>query len=75
MRFKKFGAITGASGLILALAAIRATGDGVRRPRGGPADSPAGWWSYTGVDAVFVADKLSANGRGSPTSRSRAARR
>lgn len=65
MRFKKFGAITGGllAGLILALTpfgqqATASVGPGEDRQ----ISSPAGWWSYTGVDAAFVADKLSANG-------------
>ena len=57
MRLKKFGAITGGllAGLILALTpfgqqATASVGPGEDRQ----ISSPAGWWSYTGVDAAFA---------------------
>jgi hypothetical protein len=65
MRFKKLTAIVG-----IAVAGVGAALVPAAQPASaavGPGEdrqisSPAGWWTYTGVDASYVAGKLSANG-------------
>jgi len=66
MRFKKLTAmlgiavaVAGAASLVpAATPASAAVGPGEDRQ----ISSPAGWWTYTGVDASFVSSQLSANG-------------
>ena len=65
MRLKKITAITASllAGLSVGLApfgqqASASVGPGEDRQ----ISSPTGWWTYTGADATYIADKLSANG-------------